>query len=456
MSLENTLVKISSKDCTIQVFGLGYVGFPLSIRLASSGFKVIGIDKDSKKIQNLKNNLLIGSQLNLQDKFLETMKNGKFTPSEEPIKAENPQIGIISVPTPIPDGKVSSDVYVKSASENFLNISKAGDVIVIESSIEVGTTESVANVIESKGFKIGEDYGLCFCPERIDPMNKKWKLENIPRVIYSSDNTTFHIAQQLYYFINNSNLVRVKSPKTAEVVKSFENTFRLVNISLVNELAVLCDKLKINVKDVIDAASTKPFGFFPFYSGAGVGGHCIPKDPIFLLNSAKKLGFDFRTIENALAINTSIPKYIVESIEQIISELNLKKSVLVCGLAYKPDIEDMRDSPGFKIVNELINRGFDVSAYDPYFKQNLLNQYLIENHLKQFNCKILSEINNGSLKDYDCLCIVQHHSKYKFRLEEIYKHSEIPFIYDCQNQLVYDGKSKTVLKGLGLSRNSAG
>lgn len=449
MNLKKTLHDVTANECSVQVFGLGYVGFPLSVRLAVSGFKVIGIDKNKKKIDDLKKNSLLDSHHSLKTAFLESFKNGHFVLSEKPIKSELPRIGIICVPTLV-DEKNDSNVFVHSAVKSFLETSKEGDVIILESSVKVGTTQEITKIIESKGYKVGENYGLCFCPERIDPLNRKWKLENIPRIIFSSDDITFQIAQKIYHHVNNSNLVRVKSPEIAEVTKSFENAFRLVNISLVNELAILCDKLKINVKDIIDAASTKPFGFIPFYTGAGAGGHCIPKDPRFLFESAKKVGINFQSIKDAIMINSLMPKYIVDSIEKSMDELKLERSVLVCGLSYKPDIEDMRDSPGFKILNELYQRKFKVGGYDPYFKDVLLKQYLLENHLNDLDFKKLSSLDDTTVNEYSCLCIVQHHTKTNFRIKEIYKNSKIPLIYDCQNKINNDSNSKTVLKGLGF------
>jgi UDP-N-acetyl-D-glucosamine dehydrogenase len=279
--------------------------------------------------------------------------------------------------------------------------------------------------------------------------NHKWQLENIPRVIYCSDDTSFHIAQKIYHYVNNSNLIRVNSPKIAEVVKSFENTFRLVNISLVNELAILCDKLQINVHDVIRAASTKPFGFMPFYSGAGAGGHCIPKDPGFLSEASKKFGFDFKSIDEAIRINNYIPKYISDSLEQLFNNSGFDKKILVCGMSYKPNIEDMRDSPGFKIMNELIKKKFEVTVYDPYFKDELLEKYLIENNLEGMKVNVIHDLNDESIKNFQGLCIVQHHTKTKSRLDAIYKNSLIPLIYDCQNKIEKNPTSSTILKSLG-------
>lgn len=447
--LKQTLEKVNSKNFEIEVFGLGYIGFPLAIRLAKSGFKVRGIDVNPERISRLEANHLMDSEINLKDTFLECRKNGKLSFSKKSEKSEFPKIGIICVPTPIPTDGIKSNMFVKLAIENFLETSKKGDIIIIESSVEVGTTEEMRELIESKGVNVGQNFGLCCCPERIDPQNKKWDLQNIPRIIYCSDDISFEISKKIYAHVNNSNLIRVNSPKVAEVVKSFENTFRLVNISLVNELAILCEKLEINVKEVIDAAATKPFGFMPFYSGAGAGGHCIPKDPLFLLNSSKKYKSNFQTISNALEINQFIPKHIADSIEKTLSEMKLSKSVIVCGLSYKSDIEDMRDSPGFKVIKELKNNGFNVAVFDPFFKEELIDKYLIENKFEKQNFVVLDNLENNTLKKFSCLCIVQHHTKTKSKLEEIYQNDGISVIYDCQNKIAKKPNSKTLLKTLG-------
>ena len=447
--LTKTLEYIQNNSFSIDVFGLGYVGFPLAVRLASSGFKVKGIDINSGRIERLKNNQLMDSELHLKNEFIHCIENNNLELVISPEKSDKPKIGIISVHTPISDQSTYSNKFVKEAIENFLSTSKSGDVIILESSVGGGTTEEMQKIVESNGFKIGKDFGFCFCPERIDPQNKKWHLENIPRIIYCSDDISFKIAEKIYKNVNKAHLLRVNSPRIAEIVKSYENAFRLVNISLVNELAILCDKLEINVMDVIKAAATKPFGFMPFYPGAGAGGHCIPKDPRFLLDTAKKFDAEFSTIENALQINFEIPKYICNSIQNKLEKLNLEKSVLVCGLTYKPDVEDMRDSPGFKLLNEFKKRNFKVLAYDPYFKKELLPKYLIENFLEELQFDLKTNLNDDSLANINCICIVQHHTKSKFRLMEIYEKSLVPFIYDCQNHLERKTESKTLLDSLG-------
>jgi len=449
MKLNQILEFVDKNSFTVEIFGLGYVGFPLAVRLANSGIKVIGIDVSSQRIERLKNNSLMDSEIYLKKEFLECRQKNNLELYDKPVKSSFPKIGIICVPTPIPDSNTSSDVYVKSAVETFLNNSNPGDVIILESSIEVGTTEKIKDVIENKGFTVGEDFGLCFCPERVDPANKEWGIENIPRVIYCSDETSFQVAKKIYQNVNQANLIRVSAPKIAEIVKSFENAFRLVNIALVNELAILCEKLGIRVKEVIDAASTKPFGFMPHYPGAGAGGHCIPKDPRFLLNSAKNFETNFVTIESALKINNFMPIHICDSIERELKNLKLEKSILVCGLSYKANVEDMRDSPSFKIIHEMRSRGFTVFGYDPFFKMELIEKYLIENDLSEFSCKMLDNLDDESIKGISCLCIVQHHTQMESRLTEIYENSLMPFIYDCQSKLIKNPSSSTVLDVLG-------
>lgn len=447
--LTDTLRASQIKESRIEVFGLGYVGLPLSVRLAANGWVVTGIDINQDRISRLEKNHLYKSEVHLKDDFDNARKSGLLTFSTVPKVESKPKIGIICVPTPVPTSGINSDTYVKDAVEKFLDSSKDDDVIIIESSIEVGTTDEIKKIIENKGLKIGQNYGLSFCPERIDPNNKKWLLENIPRIIYCSDDVTFDISKIIYRDVNNSNMLRVSSVKVAEVAKSFENAFRLVNISLVNELAILCDNLNINVDEVISAASTKSFGFMRFNSGAGAGGHCIPKDPIFLLESSKKFGTEFKTIQKALEINLHVPKYIVSKITSILDQKGLEKSVLVVGLAYKENIEDMRDSPGFKLVNEFHMDDYMIGVHDPFFKTELLQKYLQENKQELFPAEILPKLESENIKKYNCLCIVQHHDLVKSQIESIYRKSQIPIIYDCQNKIVHDINSQSLLYGLG-------
>ena len=429
----------------MEVYGLGYVGFPLSVRLASAGLSVTGIDTDHSRITRLRDKILLDTERAMQEYFLAAITDERLRLSTTPRASKYGRVGIVCVPTPVPDTNTSSYVYVEAAVENFLKVAKPGDVVIIESSVEVGTIDRIRDIINESGYNVGTDLGLAFCPERIDPQNTKWTLENIPRVIYCSDDTTHQIAVEVYSHVNNRRLLRVSSAKTAEVVKSFENAFRLVNISLVNELAILCDNLKISVREVIDSAATKPFGFMPFYPGAGAGGHCIPKDPVFLSKSARRFGHEFVTISNALQINRHMPGYVAERIDHTLEEMGLPKSVVVCGMSYKPDIEDMRDSPGFKVAARFVDMEYDTAVYDPFLDVKMMGKYLKENHIKSVGFDVVSGLRSGT----SCLCICQHHSKIIPALEGAYVRGVFPLIYDCQGRLKYNPNTTTRLEGLG-------
>ena len=446
-TLKSTAGAILSNGVEIEVFGLGYVGFPLAVRLAGAGMTVTGVDVNQDRVSRLKGGTLMDTERNLDEAFAGARKAGRLHLATKPRRPQSPKVGFICVPTPTPGGPESSDVYVNAAVESFLGTATKGDVLVIESSIGPGTTDRIGDAISGAGYVPGENIGLAFCPERIDPQNTRWTLENIPRIIYCSDDYTYRITSSIYSRINGASLLRVSSAKVAEVTKSFENAFRLVNVSLVNELAVLCDSLGISAREVIEAAASKPFGFMPFYPGAGAGGHCIPKDPMFLSESSRVAGDRFMTIENALGINAQMPKYVASSIDSMLEEMGLLKSVLVCGMAYKPDIEDMRDSPGFKVAGELADMGYRVGAYDPFFKVDLLPKYLKENSMPEKKFDTVDDIYVGR---FSCLCIVQHHSKTAPLLQEAYARSAFPIIYDCQNRIRQIEGTSTVLRCLGL------
>jgi len=447
MSLEKTLQRILKKNCIIEVFGLGYIGFPISVRLAKAGFKIVGIDKNKQKLDRLEKGDLVDFEINHKKVFFDTRKKERFFLSRNPEKSSKSKVAIICVPTPIPSKKTNSNFYVMSAIGNYLSTCNKGDSIIIESSIEVGTIEKIQKRIEKKGFEVGKDFGLSYCPERIDPLNVKWNVHNIPRVIYSSDNVTYKIAKNIYKYVNKANLVRVSSPRVAEITKSFENSFRLVNISLVNELAILCEGLNVDVSEVIKAASTKPFGFMPFYTSAGAGGHCIPKDPIFLLNSSRKYGMNFHNIESAIKINSKIPFYIAQSIKKILSHVGGKK-IIIWGLTYKENINDMRDSPGIKLIKKLRSLGYEVIGYDPYYDKKLKDFYFLENNLTG-NVDIVNEIDDDDISKFSCIVVVQHHNLVKNKLEDIYQKSLVSVIYDCQSRLKVNPNSKTILKFFG-------
>jgi nucleotide sugar dehydrogenase len=447
--LKETKKKIIEKNCVIEIFGIGYVGFPLCIRLASYGFSVIGIDTNEDRLKNLESNHLKNSENDLKKQLIDLRIKKKLSFSKFSTKSNLPRIGIICVPTPISHKYNDSNIFINVAVENFLSCSKKGDVLIIESSLEIGSFERIESFIKEKNYSVGEDFGFAYCPERIDPLNKKWELHNIPRIIYCKNDDSFEIAKLVYENINQANLIRVSSSKIAELVKSFENTFRLVNISLVNELAILCDRLDINISEVLSAASTKPFGFIPFYSGAGAGGHCIPKDSIFLYNSAKKFDFDFSMVGKALEINELVPNYIIENVEGILKEKNLPKKILVIGLTYKTDLEDMRDSPGLKIASKLVKKSMEVEVFDPFFSLDSLKELFTYDKMESNYFKVLENLSELKMKNFSCIIIVQHHTKIKEIIQKIYDDSLVPVIYDCQNKLIPNVYSSTILKSFG-------
>lgn len=458
--LEATLEAVRAGRYEAEVYGMGYVGLPLAVRLAGGGVRVTGIDTDAGRVERLRAGRLMSSESHLAGEFGRAVAAGRLSIEPRPAAAaaggggrgRRPRIGIICVPTPLPGGPEPSSARVMAAAGAFADSGSAGDVVVIESSVGSGTTDSVRRMIESRGRTVGSDYGLAFCPERIDPANKRWGLENIPRVAYCSDDLTFGVAREVYRHVNNANLLRVSSAAAAEVVKSYENAFRLVNISLVNELAVLCDSLGIDSREVISAAATKPFGFMAFAPGAGAGGHCIPKDPRFLSDAARAAGGPaFASIDSALATNAAMPEYVCGRILDRIDSMGLARTAVVCGMAYKADVEDMRDSPGFRIAAGLAARRFRVRAFDPFYDGALLPRYLVDNGMggEDAPFEAVGDLSEATLRGTSCLCIVQHHARARRQVEEAYASSMVPVVYDCQNRLQPAAGSRAVLVRLG-------
>lgn len=397
--LEN---KILNKKAKVGIIGLGYVGLPLAVTFAKGGFGVYGIDIDSKRIDRLKKGesyILDVSSADVVDVI--NNKSLKVTTDFSVIKALDAVI--ICVPTPLYKTKEPDVSYIVSAVENIKKHMKRGQIVVLESTTYPGTTDEVMlPILESTGLKEGKDFYLAFSPERIDPGNEKYKTENTPKIIGGiSDNST-RIAKILYEQVIE-NIVPVSSSKVAEMVKLLENTFRIVNIGLVNEIMLMCDRLGVNVWEVIDAAKTKPYGFMPFYPGPGVGGHCIPVDPIYLSWKARMHGFEARFIDLASSVNSEMPHYVVRKVIEALNDKGkaLKCSkILVVGVAYKKDVKDLRESPSLEIIDLLIKKGSIVSYYDPLFP------YL---KIDDINLKGL-KFDKNAFKDSDCVVIVTDHT----------------------------------------------
>ena len=415
--------KILNKKAKIGIIGLGYVGLPLGISFAKAGFKVYGIDIDKDRVGRLNRCESYILDVPKAD-LVEVIGEKSLIATTDFSAIKELDAVIICVPTPLNKTKEPDVSYIVAAVENIKKYMKHGQIIVLESTTYPGTTDEVMlPVLESEGLKEGKDFYLAFSPERIDPGNEKYKTENTPKIIGGISKGSTEIARLLYEQVIES-VVPVSSSKVAEMVKLLENTFRIVNIGLVNEIMLMCDKLGIDVWEVIDAAKTKPYGFMPFYPGPGVGGHCIPVDPIYLSWKARGHGFEARFIDLASHVNSQMPHYVVEKTADALNrhEKSLKGSkVLVMGVAYKKDVKDLRESPALEIISILKHKGADVSYYDPYLP------YLKWEGIDLKCVKFSKEL----LKKADCVVIVTDHSKVDYRF--IAENSKL--VVDTRNTL---------------------
>ena len=415
--------KILNKKARIGIIGLGYVGLPLAVTFAKAGFQVYGIDIDKKRIEALKKRHSYILDVPSSD-IKEAMANGTLQATADFSRIKKLDAIIICVPTPLYKTKEPDVSFIVSAVENIKKYMKRGQIVVLESTTYPGTTEEVMlPILERGGLMEGKDFYLVFSPERIDPGNKKYDTKNTPKVIGGISNASTKIAKLLYDQAIDT-VIPVSSAKVAEMVKLLENTFRIVNIGLVNEIMLMCDKLGVNVWEVIDTAKTKPYGFMPFYPGPGVGGHCIPIDPVYLSWKARMHGFEARFIDLASYVNSEMPHYVVS---KVIEGLNDRKKALRCskillvGVAYKKDVKDLRESPALEIIDLLVKKGALVSYYDPYLP------YL---KIGGINLKGLT-FDKNAFKDSDCVVIVTDHSNVDYGF--IVKHSNL--IVDTRNTL---------------------
>ena len=365
MNLKN---KIENREAQVGVIGLGYVGLPLAMEFVRAGFHVTGIDVDQEKVKKLNR-----GENYIQDIKDESVKNAvemnQLSATSDFSVIQNLDAISICVPTPLNKQKNPDISFINHVMENIKGLIHHDMIVVLESTTYPGTTrELILPEMESKGLKVGHDFYLCFSPERIDPGNEKYKTANTPKILGGITPNCGEMGEFLYETIVEQ-VVRVSSPETAEMVKLLENTFRAINIGLANEVAIMCQKLGINVWEVIDAAATKPFGFMKFTPGPGLGGHCIPIDPHYLSWKLKMLDYNARFIELAGEINTSMPLHMVDLVRE---GLNRKRKaisgsqILVIGVAYKKNVNDVRESPALDVMKLLENDGAELSFYDPY------------------------------------------------------------------------------------------
>jgi len=404
------LKKIESRTARTGVVGLGYVGLPLAVELARSGFHATGIDLDDRKIKAITEGRSYIPDVTTADVMAFTKAGKLDATSDFAIVKELDTINIC-VPTPLRKTKDPDMSYIVSAVEAIAKHLHKGMLIVLESTTYPGTTDEVVQpILEATGLKAGVDFFIAFSPERVDPGNPNFQTHNVPKVVGGLTPDCAQLAGALYGSAIET-IVPVSSTRVAEMVKLLENTFRAVNIGLVNELALMCDKMNIDVWEVVDAAKTKPFGFMAFYPGPGLGGHCIPIDPFYLSWKAKQTGFDPRFIELAGHINAGMPHYVVDKVGEA---LNTKRKsingskVLVAGIAYKRDIDDMRESPALDVMGLLHAKGAIVSYADPFVPVLHGREWSGRHDIKAV------DLTRGSIGQYDCVVIVTDHKAFDY------------------------------------------
>ena len=427
---EDLLKSLHDHTATIGILGLGYVGLPLAAAFGEAGFQVIGIDPDQRKVD----------RLNLGESYVQDVsgeqvsrliKQGKFTATTDFSPLKKCDAVSICVPTPLRKTGDPDMSYIVNATEELAKFVHPGMIIVLESTTYPGTTREVLLPKLGKGeeFKVGRDFFLAFSPERVDPGRKDWTTLNTPKVIGGITEECSEVAAA-WYSQALKTVVPVSSAETAELSKLLENTYRMINIGMVNELAIMCERLGVDVWEVIDAAASKPFGFMKFTPGPGLGGHCIPIDPLYLSWKMKAFQYSARFIELAADINTNMPRYVVSRVSDAFNdrEMTLKGSkCLVLGAAYKPDIDDIRESPALDVIGLLQKKGAQVQYHDPYIPHLITH----DNIEMQSVPDVMEAVVHS-----DCVIIITNHSSYDY--EAILK--EAKFIFDSRNALGKLGK----------------
>ncbi|HOV13137.1 MAG TPA: nucleotide sugar dehydrogenase [Spirochaetota bacterium] len=424
------LDKITNKEAVVGIIGLGYVGLPLAVESAKSGFKTIGFDIQQSKITMLNNGENYIGDIVSED-LGKLVKEKKLSGTTDYSLIKNCDVIIICVPTPLDKYMQPDNQYIVNSTNEIAKYKKNSTLVVLESTTYPGATEEIVKpILEKDGSIIGKDFFLAFSPERIDPGNTTFKTKNTPKVVGGVTESCNLLTSTFYNAILTGGVHTVSSPKVAEMEKLLENIFRLVNIGLVNELALLCDRMNINIWEVIEAAKTKPYGFMPFYPGPGLGGHCIPIDPYYLTWKAKEFHFNTALIETAGNINHKMPEYVADKVGNILNSINKcysNSNIVILGVAYKKDIDDYRESPVLRIIDILKNFGSTVNVVDPYvveFKGNDGNKYKT------------THLTEKLLQNADLVIITTDHSK--FDKEFIFENSKL--IYDTRNFIKIESK----------------
>ncbi len=429
---ETIMSRIASRDATVGVVGLGYVGLPLALAFAKAGFRLIGIDVDQSKVTELNNGRSYIEDVS-SDELASAVDEGLFYASCDYSELAHVDAISICVPTPLRKTGDPDISYIIQASDEIARIGGSGKLIILESTTYPGSTsEIILPRLIDNGDVIGSDVFLAFSPERIDPGRKDYTIYTTPKVIGGVTPECLEVAAALYCTIVE-NVIPVSSTETAEMVKLLENTFRAVNISLVNEVALMCDKLGLDVWEVVSAAATKPYGFMPFYPGPGMGGHCIPVDPLYLSWKLRTLNYKARFIELAAEVDGQMPYFVVSKVADALNDERkaLKGSqILILGVAYKPNVNDVRESPAVDVIHLLREKGAAVSYHDP-FVSSLDHE--------GFNLRSIT-LTDGALASADCVLILTHHDNYNW--SQIADGSRL--IVDTRHAINSQGKGRLI------------
>lgn len=425
--------KIVSHQAGIAVVGLGYVGLPLAIAFAQKGYRVFGVDVSKSRVDRIKDRKSYILDVT-HDQVDAVVRHGKFTADTDFVHLKEADVVIICVPTPIKRRYTPDVSFMLSAVRSITKFMKKDILVVLESTTYPGTTEELIKPeLEKSGLKAGRDFHLAFSPERIDPGNQQFKVTQIPKVVGGLTLACTELTRLLY-----SQIIKrvhpVSSPRAAEMTKLMENTFRIVNIGWVNEAAVMCHKMGIDIWEVVDAAKTKPFGFMPFYPGLGVGGHCIPEDPLYLYWKALRYGFNSRFIKLSAHTNRQMPNYVITRVTDLLKKHGKKldgAQVLVVGITYKKDVKDLRKSPPLRLI-ELLKSRCRVDYHDPFVP-------FLDLGSLQMDSVALTSVN---IKKYDCIIIAVDHTAVNYKLIL----SSAKILFDVKN--IYKGKMSQKIERL--------
>lgn len=423
--MKNIKQKLLDGSAILGVVGLGYVGLPLAVEKAKAGYTTIGFDIQKSKIEMInQGNNYIGDVIN--EDLEEIVKAGKLRATTDFAEVAKADCVCICVPTPLDSHQQPNISYVENSAKSIVPYMHKDMLIILESTTYPGTTQDLLKpIFESSGLVCGKDFFLAFSPERVDPGNIVYKTKNTPKVVGGVTEKCTEVAAALYESILEAPIHKVSSPAIAEMEKILENTYRNVNIGLVNELAILCNKMSINLWEVIDAAKTKPYGFQAFYPGPGLGGHCIPLDPYYLSWKAREYGFHTSMIESSMMVNDRMPEYCVERASKILNRQ--KKSIsdaniLILGVAYKKDIDDYRESPAIQVIDILKQQGASVKYFDPNISQYKYKDVFVQGE---------KELTKDLVKSSDLVIITSDHSGVEYDMVSKYAKA----IFDTKNAM---------------------